>query len=100
MVCLVERVLVHLLVVQEKLVPILVEVPAVEPQVLFQAQLHSSAHCAKNGLRIHILSSAPPSLITSSASPALGIVSRGRGLGQRSVVLGCIIILRVLRVFL
>lgn len=82
----VERVQAHQLVVQERQVPILVEVPAVEPQGLYPAQLRSSVHCAKNGSRIHILSNVPPSLITSSASPVLGIVSRGRGLDQRSVV--------------
>jgi hypothetical protein len=86
MVCL-EMVLVHQPVLPERLVPMLVEVPALEPQVLYQAQPRSSVHCAKNGLRIHILSSVPPSLITSSASPALGIVLRGRGLGPRWVVL-------------
>lgn len=86
MVCL-EMVPVHQPVLPERLVAMLVEVPALEPQVLYQAQPRSSVHCAKNGLRIHILSSVPPSLITSSASPALGIVLRGRGLGPRWVVL-------------
>lgn len=82
----VERVPAHQLVVQERQVPIPVEVAAVEPRGLYPARPRSNVHCAKNGSRIHILSNAPPSLITSSASPALGIVSRGRGLDQRFIV--------------
>ena len=82
----VEMVLARQLVMRERLVPILVEVPAVGPQVLCPAQLRSSVRCAKSGLRIRILSSVPPSPITNFASLAPGIVSRGRGLDQRLVV--------------
>ena len=56
------------------------------PQVLCPVQLRSSVRCVKSGSRIRILSSVLPSPIISFASLAPGIVSRGRGLDQRSVV--------------
>ena len=81
-----ETVPVRQLVMWERLVPILSEVPAVGPQVLCPAQLRSSVRCAKSGSRIRILSSVPPSPIINFAFLAPGIVSRGRELDQRSVV--------------
>ncbi|PSN39095.1 hypothetical protein C0J52_07341 [Blattella germanica] len=79
-------VLVLQMVLQERLVPIQVELLTVQQPVLSQVLLRSSVHCAKNGSRIHTSSSVPPSLITNSASPALGTASRDRGLDQRFTV--------------